>query len=223
VNITNASGDPGTPQMGWCALQGQDFELPYDTAPPRHHATPDCSLDDALSHWKGGHSKAVPACPDGAWRVYLRGTLPQVEAGPLLAGSVFDKLRATASFGLEPFRVSLYASQKGLQTNLHADEHSGFLVQVVGQKRVVLFSRRKARRLRCRDWGDVSSPINRRSWYDDGVPDVHGWSQCPPFDGLDGVEVEVGPGEALYIPKGYFHDVLSRCSDTLGLVLRCSD
>merc|ERR1712060_494188 len=124
--------------------------------------------------------------------------------------------------GSEAYRTTLYASQRGLQTNLHADEHSGFLIQVRGVKRVVLFTPKASRSLRCSSWGDVNTPISRRSWFDSGVPDVSDWAETPPFASLDGREVEVGPGEALYIPRGFFHDVLSRSDETLGLVLRCS-
>ncbi|CAK0824349.1 unnamed protein product [Prorocentrum cordatum] len=139
-----------------------------------------------------------------------------------------------------------------MQTNLHCDQHSGFLVQVVGSKRVVLVgagppsdvAAREARRaLRCRHWGDLRAPVNRRSWHHDGLPDVPvadwaGLANGGPFGpsslgariGLGQIaEVELQPGQALYIPKGVFHDVLSRGVDglqsdeTLGLVLRCFD
>merc|ERR1712137_998072 len=106
--------------------------------------------------------------------VYLRGTVTSEAAERLLESSVFEHLRNTSSFGTNPFGVTLYASTAGMQTNLHVDEHSGFLVQVIGRKRVVLFDK-SSRALRCATWGAVDAPINRRSWYDAGVPDVPGW------------------------------------------------
>lgn len=209
-----------------------------------------------------------PPAPPPAVGVYLHGRVPTPqERGAtasssevvgadeaLLQDSVFESLRLNYPhiFGTEPYRVSLYASRHGMQTNLHCDQHSGFLVQIIGSKRVVLvgagppsdLAAKQARKaLRCRHWGNLRAPVNRRSWHDDGLPDVPvaDWARLAnggPFGpsssgatiGLGQVaEVELRPGQALYIPKGVFHDVLSRGVDglqsdeTLGLVLRCFD
>lgn len=198
---------------------------------PRHFATKDTDLEEVLGYWSGKKESDVPFPKSVKRKVYLRGTcvprptgdttFPNVES--VLRNSIFEELQATCCFGSEPFRVTFYASQAGLQTNLHADEHSGFLIQIRGFKRVVLFNPKASRRLRCSTWGDQTAPVSRRSWFDSGVPDVPGWADLEPFAGLEGREIEVGPGEALFIPKGHFHDVLSRNEETLGLVLRCTD
>jgi len=215
----------GQGPLRWLRLDGQRSDALLHSPPPRHITTGDLSLEDALCLWAGSPPSDIVhgQCALPAPYVYLRGSLPAKHAGECLQGSVFEELLSSASFGSKPYSVSLYASQQGLQTNLHADEHSGFLVQVCGRKRVVLFSKKDARALRCPAWGRPDAAVNRRSWYDDGVPDDPGWSEQPPFQGLCALEVEVGPGEALFIPRGWFHDVLSKSSQTLGLVLRCHD
>jgi hypothetical protein len=211
-------------ELRWRSLVSENAEFPASCKPPRHVCTPDCKLESALSFWDGSSAAPFPSGQCASQPiVYIRGALPTTEAEQLQAGSVFEELRSMHVFGAEPFRATLYASRSGLQTNLHADEHSGFLVQVSGVKRVVLFSPKAARSLRCASWGDSKMPYSRRSWFDDGVPDEAEWASKHPFVGLGGCEVEIGSGDALYIPRGFFHDVLSRSSETLGIVLRCSD
>eukprot|EP00928_Gymnodinium_smaydae_P070973 TRINITY_DN54688_c0_g1_i1.p2 TRINITY_DN54688_c0_g1~~TRINITY_DN54688_c0_g1_i1.p2 ORF type:complete len:348 (-),score=43.84 TRINITY_DN54688_c0_g1_i1:81-1124(-) len=209
--------------LRWIPLAGQASEALDTCPPPRHVTTMDLPLESALCLWAGtspcqSAASLIPDLPKPY--VYLRGTLPSVLAKECLENSVFQELLASSCFGSKPFSATLYASQRGLQTNLHVDEHSGFLVQVWGTKRVVLFSK-SARSLRCDTWGQLDVPVNRRSWFHSGVPDKTGWLECQPFDSLQPFEVELGPGEALFIPRGWFHDVLSRSQQTLGLVLRC--
>jgi len=218
---SGAGGITETVALHWQALVGQSAEVAMKSRPPRHVATPDCSLEEVLGYWTGASSPPVPLGVPVPL-VYLRGCMPELQAMAVIRGSVFEKLLATMAFGAEPFALTLYVSRAGLQTNLHVDEHSGFLAQISGQKRVVLFGRSASRPLRCAAWGDTAAPVNRRSWFDSGVPDEPGWAGRAPFVGLGAREVEVGPGEALYIPKRWFHDVLSRgpC-DALGAVLRC--
>lgn len=189
--------------------------------PPRHVATADASLEDLWPLWQGVSAPPVPL-PVARPYVYLRGTVAPAAASEFLQGTVFDELQRAGVLGGGPLSLSLYASPAGSQTNLHADEHSGFLVQVLGCKRLVLFRRGPASRsLRGETWGVTNAPVHRRSWFDSGIPED--WASLPPFAGLGGREVVVRPGEALYIPKGWFHDVLSRDAETLGAVLRCRD
>lgn len=212
------------PSLRWRPLAGQPWEAADKCTPPRHTCTRDCELEVALGLWERSSPFPAPFDQlDSEAFVYIRGALPTSESEALQRGSIFEELRATACFGSEPFRATLYASRAGSQTNLHADEHSGFLVQVSGYKRTVLFNPKASRALRCRSWGDATAPFSRRSFFDDGVPDEPDWASKQPFVGLGGCEVEVGPGEALFIPKGFFHDVLSRSAESYGAVLRCFD
>ncbi|CAE8591245.1 unnamed protein product [Polarella glacialis] len=230
------------PRLQWVPLLGQPASEASASGRPRHICTADGHLEQALLHWEGRSLEALrveevgegssslntpvlEALGEAAARfVYLRGTVSQEAGEEALQGTVFEELKATAAFGSDPFRMSLYASRAGMQTNLHCDEHSGFLVQLVGVKRVILIGRKEARPLRCPAWGQRGAPVSRRSWFDDGVSAGGDWASKPPLAGVAACqEVEVGPGEALFIPKGVFHDVLSKDQETLGLVLRCSD
>lgn len=191
----------GYPHLSWVPLAGQGVECIISCSPPRHVTTPDISLDEALETWLGGPLAHASLHDSFAHRyVYLRGVLCTSQAAQCLQRTVFQACLETSVFGSRPFSVSMYASQRGLQTNLHVDEHSGFLVQVHGHKRVVLFGRR-AKSLRCLGWGNAAAPINRRSWFHDGVPDEPGWADRAPFQGLGGCEVDVGPGQASSGPR----------------------
>eukprot|EP00747_Dinoflagellata_sp_TGD_P168307 gnl/TRDRNA2_/TRDRNA2_194384_c0_seq1.p1 gnl/TRDRNA2_/TRDRNA2_194384_c0~~gnl/TRDRNA2_/TRDRNA2_194384_c0_seq1.p1 ORF type:complete len:354 (-),score=31.68 gnl/TRDRNA2_/TRDRNA2_194384_c0_seq1:129-1043(-) len=218
VEARQLHGHPAS--LHWRNTSSDTASVAIKARPPRHVCTPlpDGSLQDLWPLWTG---LAAPPIELGVPRpfVYLRGTLSAEPASALMSGSVFEQLRASGQFGLSDFGVTLYASPAGAQTNLHVDEHSGFLVQITGRKRVVLFNKSTARSLRCETWGHEHEPISRRSWFDDGVP--NGWMDAHPFKGLEGREVEVGPGDALYIPHGWFHDVRSEDVETLGVVLRC--
>ncbi|CAE8619892.1 unnamed protein product [Polarella glacialis] len=217
------------PRLQWVPLLGQPASEASASGRPRHICTADEHLEQALLHWEGRSLEALrveevgegssslntpvlEALGEAAARfVYLRGTVSQEAGEEALQGTVFEELKATAAFGSDPFRMSLYASRAGMQTNLHCDEHSGFLVQLVGVKRVILIGRKEARPLRCPAWGQRGAPVSRRSWFDDGVSAGGDWASKPPLAGVAACqEVEVGPGEALFIPKGVFHDVLSK-------------
>ena len=91
--------------------------------------------------------------------VYLRGTLSSTESERLQGGSTFEELWKSGAFGSGPLAATLYLSSAKLQTNLHVDEHSGFLVQVCGHKRVVMF--RSAKSLRCDSWNDATDSFER--------------------------------------------------------------
>lgn len=209
--------------MDWVPLKGQSSTWIESSSRPRHIVTQDFDLEQALAYWEASIKVPEWVAGDSSPEVYLHGRLDESASLEMLAGTVFEELQGTSCFGRTHFNVSMYASREGTQTNLHADQHSGFLVQVVGSKRVVLISAKHATALRCPNWGKQEAPVNRRSWYDNGVPNASDWDSQPPFVGLDAQEIEIGPGQALYIPKRFFHDVLSKSPETLGLVLRCND
>ena len=85
---------------------------------------------------------------------------------------------------------SLYWARAGTETNLHCDEHSGFLALQRGTKRVLLFPP-KAKALRGSGWGDAAAPTGRRSWHHGRLLLGEAWAADPRFAGLGGTEVRL--------------------------------
>ena len=102
-------------------------------------------------------------------------------------------------------RVSPYLSSEGCVTNLHWDTQAGVLSQTAGAKIVSLFSQ-ESMPSAC---PSTSSPCYRRSYEDGEV--------CPP--GARFV-LRLQPGQALYIPGGWAHHIVSAGPLTLGAVWR---
>eukprot|EP00971_Amphidinium_carterae_P066663 1320180-Amphidinium_carterae.1 len=113
---------------------------------PRHHVTTDSTLQAALELWQGCQRRrcslsAACGTDEGMSMgspflfAYLRGALPAAATAEMLDGTCFGEMQSMPAFGERPFNATLYASSAEMQTNLHADEHGGFLLQVLGQKR----------------------------------------------------------------------------------------
>eukprot|EP00747_Dinoflagellata_sp_TGD_P169433 gnl/TRDRNA2_/TRDRNA2_198407_c0_seq1.p1 gnl/TRDRNA2_/TRDRNA2_198407_c0~~gnl/TRDRNA2_/TRDRNA2_198407_c0_seq1.p1 ORF type:complete len:406 (+),score=41.06 gnl/TRDRNA2_/TRDRNA2_198407_c0_seq1:88-1218(+) len=206
-------GQPAT--LHWRALPPCTYRGDVAKCPaPRHVYSASGSIQDLWPLWQGLAPPPVELGVIAPW-VYLRGTMPQPEVNAILSESIFDQLWKTGQFGKHELLMTIYTSQKGNQTNLHSDAVSGFVIQIVGRKRVVLFKPDDECFLRGATWGDPNAPdAGRRSWFQDGLPDE--WRNLPPFNKLKGIEAEIGPGEALYIPNGWFHDVRSEDEETMG-------
>ena len=84
-----------------------------------------------------------------------------------------------------PRGVSLWIGPAGTVTPPHFDPHNVLLVQVEGRKRVRLAPRLKPHQ---HDW-------------------VDGYYLRGSLDRLEPLTVELGPGEALFVPVGWFHEV----------------
>ena len=82
-------------------------------------------------------------------------------------------------------------------TGLHFDEHDNMLVQVMGTKRVLLFPHGEAPRLMpsISNTAIPFSPLESRRFDD------------PRRRRARGYEVVIEPGDMLYIPAGYWHEV----------------
>lgn len=87
-------------------------------------------------------------------------------------------------------------------TQLHRDLGTGFLMQVFGRKRMVLFAPHEAEFLYPR----ASYIYYQQCWVNIAAPDLE---RHPRFAEAHPVEVVLEPGEILIQPTGWFHEVYS--------------
>merc|ERR1711933_483988 len=112
--------------------------------------------------------------------------------------------------GLDAHQVrslSVFCSDKGSVTNFHYDKQCGLLHQSSGHKRVLLVSPEFRDYMRCDE-----NEFARRSWFvsEKKALTVPHWN------------VVLGPGDTLFIPKGFWHQVTSLDHQTLGVTAMCS-
>lgn len=104
-------------------------------------------------------------------------------------------------FSAPPLTKNLWIGSAGNVTKAHFDTEDNFLVQVRGRKRLLLFPSTEWRRLY------PSSPLSIRpnfSQVDFSKPDA---ARFPKFQEATVYEAELGPGEMLYLPIYWFHEV----------------
>jgi hypothetical protein len=97
--------------------------------------------------------------------------------------------------GLER-RISFWFGPKGTISPLHRDDVNVLFAQVRGRKRVRLVSSAQLHRV-----------YNERSFYSQVDLDSPDPERFPLFDGVRVLETEVGPGDVLFIPVGWWHHV----------------
>jgi ribosomal protein L16 Arg81 hydroxylase len=124
--------------------------------------------------------------------------LAQEAAGPLWDDFTFNPEYLDADLGDVRQHVHLWLGPKGTLTPLHADAFNGLLVQISGRKRVTLVSALEAH--------IVHNNIDDHADVDCDDPALAGE---PWFQALHRLEVTLGPGEALFIPVGWLHQVRS--------------
>ena len=95
-------------------------------------------------------------------------------------------------------------------TNLHRDTMTGFLHQVIGRKRLNLYSA---------DQADLLYPMKaynsyQRCWFDPSSPD---WGAFPKAQTASCMSIELMPGELLIQPAGWFHQVYALDSPTMSV------
>jgi hypothetical protein len=96
-----------------------------------------------------------------------------------------------------PRFASLWVGPAGTFTRPHFDPHHAFLVMIEGRKRV---------RLSAPDqpalFEGMDGYFARHSLVDEA------WRGVPGFDPAGVAEVEIGPGQGLFIPVGFWHEVV---------------
>ncbi|HUB00023.1 MAG TPA: cupin domain-containing protein [Terracidiphilus sp.] len=96
----------------------------------------------------------------------------------------------------EPLQVNLYLSQPDMQGFLtHYDTHDVFILQIAGQKRWRIFE------------PTVQFPTWEQKDHDRSVPDT-------PY-----MDVNLGPGNLLYVPRGHWHDATAHDETSMHLTV----
>lgn len=131
---------------------------------------------------------------DDAYLVSKGGLLARPAFAPLVAElrPLPDWLRAEAL----PWGASLWLGPAGTHTPLHYDPHDVVLLQVLGQKRVRLVP-------------PAEVALFERT---DGYHAAEGLDAQAPRDGFNPaavLEADLGPGRALFIPVGWWHEVVA--------------
>jgi ribosomal protein L16 Arg81 hydroxylase len=100
-------------------------------------------------------------------------------------------------------KKNLWVGSAGASSGLHYDMMHNVVAQIVGRRRVVLFAPEEARRL-------YAYPVRSLAWHHSPIrveePDLE---RFPAFAGARRFEVEIGRGEMLFIPKGWWHHFAS--------------
>lgn len=111
--------------------------------------------------------------------------------------------------------LNVYASGRGIVTNLHVDGKSGAIVQLKGRKRVYVFPARDVVHAEMYPRGH---PLERRSRVDGRLtPDV---VRSTTLRHARGWELILHPGSWVFIPAGWLHYVESLDEETYSLILR---
>lgn len=99
-------------------------------------------------------------------------------------------------------RANLWIGPSGTRSKLHFDRDENVFCQLHGQKRFHFISPKHTRDLYPTNigWGDGYSQVDLES------PDLE---RYPHFSGVPIDEVTVEPGDMLYVPSGWWHDVES--------------
>jgi lysine-specific demethylase 8 len=96
--------------------------------------------------------------------------------------------------------LNVWVGPGGTNSKFHYDQDQNLFAQVYGRKRVILAAPRFSERLYPinKSWGDAYSPI------DPSRPDLE---KYPRFAEVECLESVLGPGDMLYIPLRWWHDV----------------
>nr|XP_039272674.1 hypoxia-inducible factor 1-alpha inhibitor-like [Styela clava] len=102
----------------------------------------------------------------------------------------------------------LLVGMEGNITPGHFDEQENFFAQILGHKQCILFP---PDQFECLYPFPVSHPCDRQSQVDFDNPD---FTRFPKFQHVKAIEAIVGPGDVLYIPMYWWHNIESLRSST---------
>jgi hypothetical protein len=98
--------------------------------------------------------------------------------------------------------IAFWLGTRSSVTGLHCDPNNGILAQIYGSKRIYLFSPGQRELLYPNNKYD---PATECCDVDATQPD---YNRHPKFSGARGMKVEISKGQALFIPKGWYHQVV---------------
>lgn len=143
------------------------------------------------------------------------GKIGEEMANDLWTSVRFDTIKEWQDANLLPLvqRFYLFAGLGGTLYHCHFDLQPNLHVQLTGRKRFILFPPEA--------WPHlypfpVHHDLDRRSMVDLDSPDG---SRFPSWRGARGFEVELGPGDALYIPPYWWHHVQSLTPETTSMAM----
>ncbi len=102
-------------------------------------------------------------------------------------------------------QINFWLGQAGNKTPLHFDQSQNFLVQIFGKKRIRLFPPSQTKNLY------RHTPLTRGAPHLSQIPDIDSvdYTKFPQFKNAKSFELILNPGETLFIPAGWWHDVRS--------------
>lgn len=115
------------------------------------------------------------------------------------------KLRTDVDLSVLPHGrkdAALWLGPRNSVTGMHCDPNNGILVQVYGSKRIILFAPEQRTLLYPNEKYD---PATECCEVDALSPDL---DRFPLFASADGQFAELSRGQALFIPRGWYHQVL---------------
>lgn len=115
----------------------------------------------------------------------------------LLSPTLLADVRAPTWLRTSPAVVNLWCGVLGTSSGLHCDVAPNCNVQVVGTKHFTLFPPSQGRQV-----GRIGQGTHCR--FDPNAPDL---DRHPDADGATAWECILRPGDALYLPVGWFHQV----------------
>lgn len=164
--------------------------------------------ENTVSNEAGANELGAPTTPGRLFRGNTAGQL-RVDAPP----SAADAAAPLLPEGVAVKKSIAFATSKGLRTPMHSDAEDGLLLHVAGSKRVLIAGPAGAN-------VETALRLGRRNGTHldvfGAVPDAAAKLGAAP---ADVASVELHPGDALYIPRRWLHDVESRTA-TLSIALR---
>eukprot|EP01088_Endostelium_zonatum_P009356 TRINITY_DN22571_c0_g1_i1.p1 TRINITY_DN22571_c0_g1~~TRINITY_DN22571_c0_g1_i1.p1 ORF type:complete len:262 (+),score=45.90 TRINITY_DN22571_c0_g1_i1:2-787(+) len=156
--------------------------------------------------WKESIERILHINSEDSNRLYMRAEIPETLWNDIQTTLPF--LSSEVKFKKETMRI--WIGTKGNVTPLHYDRCHGLLAQVIGSKKFVLFAPPDTRNLYPYESTHVMSHASRVNLQKMETNKAEELKSYPKFKNIEErYEVVVEPGNVLYTPPGWWHDVTS--------------